>query len=144
MKNIVLLILAYSVSFNVYAAGSLNVSPDTPVVITSDLQLPDGTNVSAPWIRVDLKVSADELITVTGYTVTTDSGKDGVVSFDVQFPARLEVKPGSVLEIKDQYLDSITKGNTFVVNVAIDLNGWIGGANKATGRFNISTNFKTQ
>jgi hypothetical protein len=129
MFKYAILVLASCLSFSAFANGSVDVNPASPVVILADLNMPDGTSISAPWFVANYILNADDQdIVVSSLQITINStdgsGTLGVTMVPLDPP--MHIAAGQSATLSNVYLGNLpvsTNTDYYVMVQAIGYNG---------------------
>src|SRR4051812_39472144 len=87
------------------------VSPTVPIIITSDLSIPNKATVYAPWFQALYLIGngKTENITVTSLSFKVTSAEGWDLQQLEQLPAPVTLPPHGFFQVKDLYLGSLPK-----------------------------------
>ncbi len=155
MKFILALASALAFSTAAHAAEiEVHVTPEAPVVIQTDLQVPDSDptdnwddsyTITGPWFAVSpgLTNTLEETITVhaISFSITMPNGEalEDMLEF-----GNIEIAGGDLFNLEDVILSELPETADGIYNVKMEFHGWVGGADSRKADLEAQTEFVTQ
>lgn len=115
-------------SLNCFASAvSIEVTPKSPVVITSDLNT-GGQVIEGPWFsgRYLMTNTESQIVTIDRMDFKVISREGNVLRSSVILNVPQEIAPGSWFEIGEHYTGNLPASASFEYKVRVTLHGWMG------------------
>jgi hypothetical protein len=125
---------------------SIRISPYSPVVATADTELSNGVTVQGPWFKGDYLIDnfQDDAITLTGLDFVVTSAEGKALHSTFSFNSPVQINSGEFYSLRNLYLGSLPKSDSYVYRVEVRPIGWEGNIDNPGDALDTTLNFVTQ
>lgn len=148
MTKFLLMTILCAASVASYADITFYPYPERPVLITSDLVMPEGNVIKGPYVSFSkYEIFTDEKITLVGFQEIVSSQDGRIVGFYTNYSSPVEIEKGSATLTNNSsrhFLSNLPAQKSYVYNIEVRLLGWIGTVQNPGATLNSSFNLVTQ